>query len=155
MGSTWKDTMSRSSSIGYFVNIVYSLLCVLSLKSVSFVWSKMCLSENPTYVCILSNGQTTTFTGFADGANWYTLKLASKSWVLYSPIGDMVSLGGVCLGPSDNNIVEYHVVIGLLMKSLANDVREIRVYLDLELVVQQLNWVYMYGTLYSFIHSEG
>ena len=95
-----------------------------------------CVSQNPTYVCILSNGQTTTFTGFADGANWYTLKLASKSWVLYSPIGDMVSLGGVCLGPSTNNIEKYHDVIGLLTEDLANDVREIRVYLDSKLVVQ-------------------
>ena len=99
----------------------------------------MCLSENPTYVCLLSNGLMTTFTGFADGANRYTLNLASTAWVLYSPIGDLVSSGGVCLGPSTNNLVEYHVVIGLLTEALANDVREIRVYLDSKLVVQKLN----------------
>ena len=33
-------------------------------------------------------------------------------------------------------------MIGLLTESLDNDVREIRVYLDLELVFQQLNQVY-------------
>ena len=53
-----------------------------------------------------------------------------------------MSLGGTCLGPSTNNLTEYHAVIGLLMKPLTNDVREIRVYLDSELVVHQLNQVY-------------
>ena len=102
----------------------------------------MCLSENPTYVCLLSNGQMTTFTGFLDGANRYTINLASVAWVLYSPMGDLVSSGGVCLGPSTNNLAEYHAVIGFLTEALANDVREIRVYLDSKLVVQQLNRVY-------------
>ena len=61
--------------------------------------------------------------------------LASIAWVLYSPTGDLVSSRGTCLGPSNNNLAEYHAVIGLLMKPLTNDEREIRVYLDLELVV--------------------
>ena len=72
----------------------------------------MCFS-NPTYVCPMSNGQMTTFTRFADDANCYTLNLASEAWVLYSPIGDLVSLGGIFLGPSTNNVAEYHTVIGL------------------------------------------
>ena len=62
--------------------------------------------------------------------------LALIAWVLYSPTGDMVSLGGIFLGPSTNNLAKYHVVIRLLTKSLANDVRDIRVYLDPKLVVQ-------------------
>ena len=73
------------------------------------------------------NGQMTTFIGFADGANHYTLNLASIAWVLYSPTGDLVSSGGVCLGPSTNNIIEYHAVIGLLTEALGNDGREIMV----------------------------
>ena len=84
----------------------------------------------------------TTFTGFADSANRYTLNLASKTWVLYSPTNDLVSSGGILLGPSTNNLAEYQAMIGLLMESLAIDVREIKVYLDSELVVQQLNRVY-------------
>ena len=84
----------------------------------------------------------TTFNGFTNGANRYTLNLASTAWVLYSPTGDLVSSRGVCLGPSTTNLAEYHAVIGLLTKSLSSDVREIRVYLESELVVQQLNWVY-------------
>ena len=101
-----------------------------------------CVFHNPTYISPMFNGQMTTFIGFANGANRYTLNLASASWVLYSPTCDLVSSWGVCLGPSTNNLAKYHTVIVLLMKSLASDVTEIRVYLDSELVVQQLNRVY-------------
>ena len=97
----------------------------------------MCFT-NPTYVCLMSNGNMATFTGFVDDDNRYTLNIVSSAWVLYSPTSDTVSSGGVCLGPSTNNLTEYHAVIGLLMKSLANDVRQIRVYLDSELVGQHL-----------------
>ena len=83
----------------------------------------------------------TSFTGFADGANRYTLNLASAAWVLYSPTSELVSSRGVLLGPSTNYQVEYQAVVGLLTEALAFDVREIRVYLDSKLVVQQLNRV--------------
>ena len=117
-------------------------MCVLGLKSVSFVWSNMCLLENPTYVCLLSNGHMTTITSFVDGANRYTLNLASAAWVLYSATSDLVSSRGILLSPSTNNPTEYQAMIVLLTEALANDVREIRVYLDSKLVVHQLNRVY-------------
>ena len=78
----------------------------------------------------------TSFIGFADGAHRYTLNLALLAWVLYSPTSELVSLGGFLLGPSTKNIATYQALIRLLMEALANDVREIRVYLDSELVVQ-------------------
>ena len=90
----------------------------------------MCFLSNPTYVCLLSDGQMTTFTGFIDGSNRYTLNLTLASWVLYSPTSDLVSSGGILLGPSTNNLAEYQALIGLFTKSLASDVRNIRVYLD-------------------------
>ena len=83
-----------------------------------------------------------SFTSFANGYNRYTLNLASAAWVLYSPTSELVSSGGILLGSSTNNLAEYQAVIRLLTEALANDVREIRVYLDSELVVQQLNRVY-------------
>ena len=86
------------------------------------------------------DGRMTTFTSFMDGSHHYTLNLPLEAWVLYSSsTGDLLSSRGVCLGPSTNNLAEYHAVIGLLTESLASDVREIRVYLDSKLVVQQLN----------------
>ena len=77
----------------------------------------------------------TSFIGFANGAHRYTLNLASAAWVLYSPISELVSLGGVFLGHSTNNMAEYQAVIRLLMEALTNDVRKIRVYLDSKLVI--------------------
>ena len=84
----------------------------------------------------LSDGKMTTFIGFDDGANRYTLNLASVAQVLYSPTSDLVSSGGVLLGPSTNNLEKYQGVVGLLIEALDFDVREIKVYLDSELVVQ-------------------
>ena len=81
------------------------------------------------------NGHMTTFIGFADGANRYTLNLVSVAWVLYSPTSDLVSLGETCLGLATNNFTKYYAVIGLLIKSLDNDISQIRVFLDSELVV--------------------
>ena len=82
----------------------------------------MCFLQ-PYLYSPMFNGEMTTYTGFIDGANHYTLDLASTAWVLYSPIGDLESSGRTCLGPATNNLIEYHVVIGLLTESLDNDVR--------------------------------
>ena len=76
---------------------------------------------NPTYACLLSDGQMTSF-GFADGAHRYTLNLGSATWVLYSPPSELVSSGGILFGPSTNNLEEYQSMIRLLMESLDNDV---------------------------------
>ena len=76
-----------------------------------------------------------TYSSFADGVS----HLASAAWVLYSPTSDLVSSGGTCLGPTTNNIAEYHAVIRLLTKSLSNNVIYIMVYLDSKLVVSHLN----------------
>ena len=90
----------------------------------------------------MSDGQKTSFIGFADGSHRYTLSLASTTWLLYSLASEMVSLGGILLGPSTNNLAEYEALIRFLMEALANDVRKIEVYLDSELVAQHLNRVY-------------
>ena len=114
----------------------------------------MCFSENPTYVCLLFNEQMTNFAGFVNGANRYALYLRSTAWVLYSPTSDLVSSGGVLLGPSTNNMEEYQSVIGLLTEALASDVREIRVYLDFELVFNNLIGSISSKIPYFFVHSK-
>ena len=83
-----------------------------------------------------------TYVGFANGANQYTLNISSTTWALYSLTSDLVSSGGTCLGSATNNLAEYHATIGLLTETLVNDVTWIRVYLDSELVVHQLNRIY-------------
>ena len=82
------------------------------------------------------------FYGFADGAFHHTLNLASVAWVLYSQSHDLVSSGAVCKGLTTNNIVEYHVVIGLLIEATSHDIDQLVVFMDSHLVVSYLNHLY-------------
>jgi ribonuclease HI len=58
--------------------------------------------------------ESSVYLGFIDGASHHTKNLASIAWVVYSPKGQLVSSGGIFLGPSMNNVVEYSVVIDIL-----------------------------------------
>ena len=74
-------------------------------------------------------------TGFADGASHHTLNLASAAWVIYEPLGQLLSPGSTCLGPSTNNIAEYSVVIELLLEAMSYGIQCMVVLLDSQLVV--------------------
>jgi ribonuclease HI len=86
--------------------------------------------------------ESLVYVGFADGASHHTQNLASTAWVIYSSEGLLVSSGGVCLGPSTNNVVEYSIVIELLRDAISHGIRSIEVHLDSQLVVRQLNGRY-------------
>jgi ribonuclease HI len=83
--------------------------------------------------------ESSVYLGFADGANRHARNLASATWVVYLPEGLLVSSGGVCLGPSTNNVVEYNVVIELLCDLISHGICSLEVCLDSQLVVCQLN----------------
>ena len=68
--------------------------------------------------------------GFANGANRHTQHLASATWVIYTPTGQVLSSGGICLWPSSNNVVEYSVVIELLHDAISYGVLSLEVHLD-------------------------
>ena len=57
------------------------------------------------------------FYGFADGACYHTLNLASPAWALYSPDEYLVSSIAVRIGPATNNIAKYEAVIDLLTEA--------------------------------------
>ena len=82
------------------------------------------------------------FYGFTDGACCHTLNFASATWVLYSPVDDLVNSGVVCIGPTTNNIVKYRAVIGLLTEAASQDVHNLVVLMDSQLMVCHLNHVY-------------
>ena len=86
--------------------------------------------------------ESSTFIGFTDGANRHTQHSASAAWVIYTPMGQVLSSGGVCLQPSSNNVVEYSVFIELLRDAILHGVLSLEVRLDSELVVSQLNGLY-------------
>ena len=51
-------------------------------------------------------------------------------------------MGGTCLGPTSNNVVEYRAVIELLWDALSRGITQLEVRLDSQLVVSQLNQAY-------------
>jgi hypothetical protein len=65
------------------------------------------------------------YVGFVDSANHHTWNLASTTWVIYSPEGQLVSSGAIYLGPSMNNVVEYSTVIDILCDSIYHGVRSL------------------------------
>ena len=79
--------------------------------------------------------ESSTYIGFVDGASCHTQQSASVAWVIYTPMGQVLSSGGICLRPSSNNVVEYSVVIELLRDAISHGVLSLEVRLDLELVV--------------------
>ena len=83
-----------------------------------------------------------TYIGFADGACRSTRNISFAAWVIYSPSDELVSMHGVSLGQTMNNIAEYSAVIELLSESVSFGIRSLIVRLDSELVVLQLNRVY-------------
>jgi ribonuclease HI len=82
------------------------------------------------------------FVGYADSSSWHTQRLASTAWVIFTPQGQLLSSGGICLGDTTNNVVEYSAVIELLRDALSLGISHLWVYLDAQLVVSQLNRVY-------------
>jgi ribonuclease HI len=88
------------------------------------------------------SSESEVFIGYVDGASWHTRKLASAAWVMFSPRGQLLSSEGICLGDTTNNVVKYNVVIELLHDALSFSISHLRVYLDAQLVMSQLNRVY-------------
>ena len=70
------------------------------------------------------------YIGFADGASLHTQHSASISWVIYTPTGQVLSLGGVCLQPSSNNVTEFSAVIEFLWDAISHGVLSLEVHLD-------------------------
>ena len=83
--------------------------------------------------------ESSTYIGFTDGASHHTQHSAFAAWVIYTPMGQVLSLGGICLRPSSNNVAEYSVVIELLRDAISHGILSLEVHLDSDLVVSQLN----------------
>ena len=66
--------------------------------------------------------ESSAYIGFADGASHHTKYSASAAWVIYTPMGQALSSGGVCLRPSSNNVVEYSTIIELLQDAISHGV---------------------------------
>jgi hypothetical protein len=74
--------------------------------------------------------ESSVYLGFTDGSSRHTWNLASAAWVVYSPEGLLVSSGGICLGPSMNNVDEYSIVIEILRDAISHGILSLEVFLD-------------------------
>ena len=74
--------------------------------------------------------ESSIYIGFADGASRHTQNSSLTAWVIYTPMGQVLSSGGVCLWPSSNNIVEYSVIIELLWDAISHGVISLEICLD-------------------------
>jgi ribonuclease HI len=88
------------------------------------------------------SSESEVFIGYVDDASRHTRRLASIAWVIFTPQGQLLSSGGICLGDTTNNVAEYSAVIELLRDSFSLGISHLRVYLDAQLVVSQLNRIY-------------
>jgi ribonuclease HI len=88
------------------------------------------------------SSESEVFVGYADSASRHTRRLASAAWVIFTPQGQLLSFGGIFLGDTTNNVVDYSAVIELLCDTLSLGISRLRVYLDAQLVVSQLNRIY-------------
>jgi ribonuclease HI len=82
------------------------------------------------------------FVGYVDSASRHMRRLASTTWVIFTPQGQLLSSGGICLGDTTNNVAEYSEVIEFLRDTLSLGISHLWVYLDAQLVVSQLNKAY-------------
>jgi hypothetical protein len=77
-----------------------------------------------------------------EGISRHTQRLASTSWVIFTPGGQFLSSIGIFLGDTMNNVVEYNAMIEFHHDALPHDIFHLWVYLDAQLVVSQLIGVY-------------
>jgi len=88
------------------------------------------------------DAQMTAYYGFADGASRHTQNLASTAWVIYSPSDELITIGGICLGPATNNVAEYQTAIELMTEALSSGISQLIVHMDSQLIVLQINGIY-------------
>ena len=79
--------------------------------------------------------ESSTYIGFTDGMSHHTQHSTYAAWVIYTPMGQVLSSGGVCLWPSSNNVVDYSAVSELLWDSILHGILSLEVHIDLDLVV--------------------
>ena len=66
--------------------------------------------------------ESSIYLGFTNDTSRHTQNMDYVAWIIYSPEGQLTSLGGFCLEPSINNVVEYSMIIELLRDTISHGV---------------------------------
>ena len=83
-----------------------------------------------------------TYIDFDDGAFRSTWNISFAAWFIYSCTDELVSIHGICLVQTTNNIAEYSAIIELLSDAITFGIRCLIISLDSQLIVLHLNNVY-------------
>lgn len=102
---------------------MFSFACKYFI-SIIVVYPNLCLGMNMSI-----------YIGFANGVSHHNRNLALEAWIVYSLDDKLVSLVGFCIGLATNNVVEYHVVIGILTKDYSLGTSHMVVHLNSKLMV--------------------
>ena len=90
----------------------YSLVwCVLFIV---YVWFVLSVFSSCFMLGFQMSGSFSFYIDFTNGASHYTQNIASTSWVIFSPMDELLSSVGIYLGLAMTIVVEYSVVIKLL-----------------------------------------
>ena len=65
------------------------------------------------------------YVGYVDGTSHSTQNISSATWVIYAPNGELVSLHGICIGHSTNNINKYSEVIELFPYAISHGIHHL------------------------------
>ena len=76
------------------------------------------------------SSESEVFIGYTNDARRHTQRLSSIAWVIFTPQGQLLYLGGICLGDTTKNVVEYNAIIELLRDALSFGISHLWVYLD-------------------------
>ena len=95
--------------------------------------------------------------GFTDGVSRWSPNLTLTTWVIYSPLHELIHIDIMCVGIATNNQSEYDSVNGLLIAALHLGICHLDVFLDSQLLVSQLNNFYRVHNpclFRKFIHTR-
>jgi ribonuclease HI len=90
------------------------------------------------------SSSTSTYVGFSYSVIHSTWNISFAAWAIFSPTNEMVSSGGIYLGPTTNNNAEYSAIIKLLFEAIALNIHKLVFKLGSQLVVSLLNHVYLF-----------
>jgi ribonuclease HI len=93
-------------------------------------------------VILLEEKKTRAWILYTDGASKGNPGAAGAGWVLTNETNSETYKDGRFLGQTTNNEAEYQALILGLQQALSRGIVEIRIYMDSELLVRQLNGIY-------------
>jgi hypothetical protein len=120
MGSTSRSITHRWFTLGEFLYICIVIIhflfifCLFGFMDVSFFMSYFSLWQ--------MSSESEVFIGFLDDTSQHTQRLASVAWVIFTPQGQLLSLGGICLGNATKNVFEYSAVLEFLCDTLSHGI---------------------------------